>query len=226
MERPDFKAAYQRAHKDRASITDPSPMEFAFRFKDRNIAPRNVRPAKWKTPFKRDVNQYGKLDISSSCQIGGCRMDIVQSFHLSEKGWEYTFFDMDLLPLPEEALAFAREVLERFDQAIQKQSFREFHESISSKWKRDVSVRQMDETFRGFWEKKVRFPSSAGAVVVQQPTVITDDISSLAGYLDIVGYRAWFHMKLTYDPPGWKLYGIDVVVKDPKASPPEFVKTD
>jgi hypothetical protein len=151
---------------------------------------------------------------------------MTQEYFLGENGWQELINSIDLLPPPEYVKSFAHGAMERFNEAVQRKSFTEFYKQVSERWKKDVTVRQMDNAFRAFWEKKAVLVPLADIVVLQQPKLIAEEVFSINGYMDIKEYRAWFDMKLVYENAEWKLFGIDVVVKKPDTDPPNFVKKD
>jgi hypothetical protein len=226
MKHPEFTPAYNRARKAAQDARHTSLVEVAFRLKERGVDLDRASRGEWAMPFKREINEDANLVVSSTCEIAGHRLDMAQKFYLSVDGWKYWSFHMDLLPKPDEVKTFAREVLERFNEAIQKESFREFYKSISAKWRRDVSVRQLNNAFHQFWDKKIKLPTSAEIVVLQQPRMINDEISAIAGYINLTEQRAWFEMKLIYENPEWRLYGLNIVIKHPEGSPPDFIKVE
>jgi hypothetical protein len=226
MKLPEFNATYEQSRKPDPGGVYASIAEVAFRFKDRGVNLAKAPRSEWKTPFKREINEDANLLVSSTCEIAGHRLDMVQKFYLADNRWEQWAFHMDLLPHSGEVKSIVRGVLDRFNEAVQRRSFSEFHKSISARWRRDVTVEQMDNAFHGFWDKNVRLPTSSEIILIQEPKLTDDQISEFNGYLDLTEYRAWFHMKIIYENPEWKLFGLDLALKHPEASPPDFVKME
>jgi hypothetical protein len=123
-------------------------------------------------------------------------------------------FSASMAPMPDgaELNQLVRETLIMFNQAVQTQDFRAFYESISKVWQGQVSERRLHEAFQSFIDAKVDIssvkdldPRFEGA-----PRIDGDGVLHLRGEFPTQPHRTLFAMRLVYEAPRWKLFGIDV----------------
>lgn len=195
-------------------------VEIAFRLKDQDVPTNKTQLGSWKKPPRRRVDEFGTLRIGSTCDLAGHRLEMTQQYYLEASDWNYYAYSMDLLPSPQFVASFASDILKRFDAAIQEKSFASFYDHISARWKQQIKVQHLEAAFRGFWEKGVKLTTPSEVVIAQQPVTLDEDISEFYGYYDREDFRIWFQMKLAYEKPTWKLYGIDVSLAKPGTKPP------
>lgn len=117
-------------------------------------------------------------------------------------------------PIPPEAelRALVRENLLRFNEAIASQSFDAFYDSVSRKWQEQLTKGQLQRAFQPFIDQKV---SLAGVATIDPiwdapATVGTDGLLILSGHYPSEPYRTHFAIKLVYELPAWKLFGLEV----------------
>ena len=128
------------------------------------------------------------------------------------------FTDAVTQPVPPELelRKLVKENLLRFNEAIAANSFDDFYDSVAAKWQDQLTKGQLKRAFQPFVEKKV----SLAGIQTMDPvwdapvTVGTDGLLVLSGSYPTDPYRVHFSMKFLYELPTWKLFGLDVNLRN------------
>jgi len=124
------------------------------------------------------------------------------------------FTDAVTQPVPPEAEVrqIVQDNLLRFNDAIVAQSFDAFYDSVSAKWQDQLTKGQLQRAFQPFIDKKVTLDGirNIAPVFDNPPTVGTDGLLLVSGHYPTKPYRVHFALKLLYELPTWKLFGLDV----------------
>ena len=116
------------------------------------------------------------------------------------------------LPTDAEVQVLTRETLLAFNQAIRQQSFTEFYAGVSTAWQKQLTEGQLQRAFQPFIEKGVDLKGIAAlpAVIDPPPFISTDGLLMVSGHYPTQPYKVHFSLKYIYELPRWKLFGIDV----------------
>lgn len=134
--------------------------------------------------------------------------------HFSMVGKTVGFNSAVNQPMPPEAAikALATESLLQFNDAIQKQSFREFYETTSRAWQGQLTLGQLSRAFQPFIDSQVNIANIAGTepVLDPPPSINSEGILIVTGSYPTRPLRVVFQLKYVYELPKWRLFGLDV----------------
>lgn len=129
-------------------------------------------------------------------------------------------------PPPEKKI---RTMLERsllsFNDAIQRNDFADFYDSVSMAWQAQLTLKRLRDAFQPFVEMGINMAGIEGmeAVFEPAPAVNSDGLLVVSGYYPTTPYRLRFDLRYIYELPNWKLFAINVSVEavgDAAASEP------
>lgn len=114
-----------------------------------------------------------------------------------------------------------RDTLLAFDDAIAKRSFKEFYEGVSDKWKEQLTAGQLDRAFQPYIEHQYRISGvkDLHPIFDLPPAIDADGLMIVSGIYETKPFRTVFSMKFYYELPKWKLFGLDVNLRDPAGAP-------
>jgi hypothetical protein len=115
-------------------------------------------------------------------------------------------------PPEEEVRMLVRDNLLRFNNAIATESFDEFYDSVSRKWQEQLTKGQLQRAFQPFIDKKVSIAAvgETEAVLDAAPSVNSEGLLLVSGSYPTQPYRIFFTLKFYYELPAWKLFGLEV----------------
>lgn len=138
--------------------------------------------------------------------------------HFSLVGKGAAFSDALNQPMPDEQAIkqLVAETIRSFNDAIQQKSFADFYESVSAKWRSTLTERQLANAFQPFVDQGVNM---GGALAMEPildppPQITTDGLLLVTGHYPSKPYQVVFALKYIYELPNWKLFGIDVNLRN------------
>jgi hypothetical protein len=129
-------------------------------------------------------------------------------------------------PMPDdkEIRRLVRDSMNDFAQAVQKRDFSEFYQHVSNAWREKLTEPQLERAFKGFMDQEINLTG----VVDQTPIFDTQPVISTEGKLVIDGhypttpYEVLFSFKFTFEKPEWKLFGVEVNLRQAGKKPAEM----
>jgi hypothetical protein len=115
-------------------------------------------------------------------------------------------------PEEKELRRLIRENLLGFDQAVADRSFKAFYQTLSARWKDQLTEGQLERAFQPFIEHQFRVSGVANteAVLDRPPVLDSEGTLIVSGYYPTQPFKTIFSLKFIYEMPKWKLFGIDV----------------
>ena len=112
-----------------------------------------------------------------------------------------------------------QEILERsltlFGNAIKTQDFREFYSKVSQAWQNQLTEKQLQNAFQPFIDAKADIDIKTLTPVFDTPPAINSKgLLVLIGHYDTKPYVTTFNLRLIYEFPLWKLYGVEVQLRN------------
>lgn len=112
-----------------------------------------------------------------------------------------------------------QEIVERslilFGNAIKTHDFHEFYTKVSLTWQKQLTEKQLKTAFQPFIDAKVDINIKDYTPVFDTPPEINSEgLLVLVGHYDTKPYVTTFRLRLTYEFPQWKLYGLEVQLKN------------
>jgi len=107
-----------------------------------------------------------------------------------------------------------------FSQALERNDFGPFYQTISDKWKGQITREGMGSAFQPLIEQKTNFGNiqSLDPTFVAPPAIDQDGLLVATGSYPTEPDRARFELTYIYEAPTWKLFGIHVVPESSDAS--------
>ncbi|MBM3890940.1 MAG: hypothetical protein FJ388_17655 [Verrucomicrobia bacterium] len=120
------------------------------------------------------------------------------------------------VPPEDELRKLADKTLLDFNAAIQAKSFAKFYETISALWKSQITAEKFQSVFQEFIIKQINLSAIEGVAPVydEPPSINSDGVLVLSGYYPAKTLRVTFRLKFVYEHPEWRLFGINVSVKE------------
>jgi hypothetical protein len=186
---------------DYARVTKSSPwerkrtdIEAAYRLYENNIDPGSSARTEWQASFAPDISTECLIRAETYCDIGVLRIQIVQDLAMTTEGWKPVRINLDVIPNTQEQERLVRKIIDDFNSAIRHGSFDQFYNSISNRWRHEVTVPQLDTAFRPFLEKQLelKLNDNSSIVLVDKFLEITPEISQISGYFDLPEHRVWY----------------------------------
>ena len=122
-----------------------------------------------------------------------------------------------LMPGNEELIRLVRETLLAVDQSLAAKDFSPFYVSLSELWKSQTSVEELEDVFRGLIEGEAILTGVKDILPLFEPQPMIDEngILRAAGHFPTRPQVVGFDLQYLYEPPSWKLIGINVKFKEP-----------
>lgn len=119
------------------------------------------------------------------------------------------------LPGSEVTIALVRNTLQDFALAVNRRNFDRFYANISNLWQGQISAEKLAEIFRTFSDQQIDLTVLQGMQPVfdREPEINEQKILLLQGHYDTQPSVTRFTLKYIFEPPAWKLMGINVEVK-------------
>ncbi|MCA1559285.1 MAG: hypothetical protein LC804_03075 [Acidobacteria bacterium] len=105
------------------------------------------------------------------------------------------------------------ETMRSFSQALQRNDFDPFYETISDRWKRQITREGLSLAFQPLIEQKTNFANiqSLDPTFGAPPAIDQDGLLVATGVYPTEPDQARFKLSYIYEAPTWKLFGIHVV---------------
>jgi hypothetical protein len=173
-------------------------------------SPVSLEPAK--------IGKDGVCVANARVDLSPLQLRFTYLFVLASDGWKEAGREGELVPDARELERLSREALLGFDAAVRRRSFAEFHKGVSDKWKQQVTVEQLDAAFREFMEKQMVLQGLARApmTITTGPVESPDGLLILSGRCETKPFPTSFSLKYWHEDGQWRLFGIDVALKDEK----------
>jgi hypothetical protein len=122
--------------------------------------------------------------------------------------------DAELRQLVEAALLL-------FDEGVKAGGFDRLYDEISATWRDQVTKSKMKRAFQTFIDRKISVAHIQGqaATFSEPPAVTTEGLLTARGYYPGEPHQVLFGMKFMYEPPKWRLFGLDVSLAQPTTQP-------
>jgi hypothetical protein len=104
-----------------------------------------------------------------------------------------------------------------FGRAVKKKDFSKFYEDVASVWQKQTSPEKLAEVFSEFFDKGIDLPSVVKDMepIFNHPAAIgANDVLLIQGYYPTKPNRVIFKLKYLSEEGEWKLFGIDVNLKE------------
>ncbi len=133
-------------------------------------------------------------------------------FTLVGKG--LAFNDATHQPLPDEKTTalLVRDNLLQFNNAIRTRSFTDFYNFVAVAWQAQLTEKQLQRAFQGFIDQNVDISTikDLEPVFDNPPMISSDGLLLVSGHYPTKPYVVTFSLKFIYELPDWKLFGLDV----------------
>lgn len=149
-------------------------------------------------------------------------LPLVMEFARESTGWKVTHVrttnnptTLPALPTDQEIIRMTRESMALFSDAVAAGSFSTFHGSISQAWQKQVTIEQLEQTFRELIQNKVdlSFVKTAMPVPEQAPFIDTYGSLVLKEKYEQQQLPLRVQLKYKYESGTWKLFGIELSVQ-------------
>ena len=112
------------------------------------------------------------------------------------------------------------QTMRSFSQALQRNDFGPFYETISDRWKGQITGEGLSRAFQPLIDRKTDFANiqSLDPTFGAPPAIDQDGLLVATGFYPSEPDRAGFELSYIYEAPTWKLFGIHVVPERSGAS--------
>ncbi|HKB58555.1 MAG TPA: hypothetical protein VKC56_00775 [Gallionellaceae bacterium] len=119
------------------------------------------------------------------------------------------------VPDAREQTALAQDAMHHFALAVNARDFTGFHDYIAKAWRRDITVAQLDNAYRGFMDSRINLLplDHIAPRVEQEPQQRKNGTFFIKGYYPIKSAMVTFKFGYMYEPPNWKLVLANIHVK-------------
>lgn len=102
-----------------------------------------------------------------------------------------------------------------FNRAIQTGNFASFYQTISLAWQDQITPKRLKDAFQNFVDLHVNLGNlnMATPVFDVPPEISSDGVLLLQGHYPSAGAKPYFTLRYKYELPHWKLYGLDVQIR-------------
>ena len=170
------------------------------------------------------------------------RQEAENRFTVVGKGSDFNDVYHQPMPDSKQLADLVHDTLTTFNTAAQRADFHDFFNSVSEYWKNGLqpyrgaaadagnvnkdqfqsvqadsrlTEKMLKDHFQGFVDKKIELSSVAGLPpVFDRPPLITQNgFLDLYGHFDAPQYRVYFFLEYVYELPHWKLFGIEIELR-------------
>ncbi len=137
-------------------------------------------------------------------------------FSLVGRGASFTDSLNRPVPDQETVQQLVQETMTQFNAALISGSFTEFYQVLSRAWQVQLTERQLQRAFQTFIDRKVDLTEAMKleAVFEEQPKITTEGLLVISGHYPWSPFRVFFNLKYMHEQNQWKLFGIDVNLKN------------
>jgi len=102
-----------------------------------------------------------------------------------------------------------------FGNAIKTQNFHEFYSNVSMAWQNQLTEKQLQNAFHPFIDAKTDIDiKTLTPVFDASPEINSEGLLVIRGHYATKPYIANFRLRLIYEFPQWKLYGVEVQLRN------------
>lgn len=217
IEQGEIEKAYQStAEEFRARV---SKEEFESFLSDTALI--DFESAFWRSR-KRSIGGKGELEGTIKTKTGG--IIPIEIELVKEKGeWKISNIPKPKagliteeakkkIPEEKELITITNNSMLLFAQAIDRDDFSEFYESISKLWQSQTDKNELSEAFKGFVERGIDFTviKDKTPVFSEEPFIDEDGALTLIGYYPTEPHVIYFTLDYIFEYPDWQLFGIEV----------------
>ena len=145
------------------------------------------------------------------------RQDSTQETQFSPvgKGASFNSAESHEMPTPAVLQKLVENSLTIFNDAIQKQDFEEFYNNVSDAWQKQLTPKRLQNAFQGFIDNKVNLGSFQTLTPIYDtpPQVNSEGLLLVEGHYPTNPYQIHFVLRFSYQFPHWKLFGLDVQLR-------------
>jgi hypothetical protein len=138
----------------------------------------------------------------------------VSENRFSPLGRTLAFNDTATQPTPDDQAikGLVQDTMTDFAGSVARQDFSAFYKSTSKAWQRQISQEQLTRAFSGFIDRQVSLNGVADKEPIfdTPPIVSTDGLLMVSGHYATEPYEVIFVFKYLFEDPTWKLFGLDV----------------
>jgi hypothetical protein len=124
-------------------------------------------------------------------------------------------------PVPDEKAArrLVRDSMSDFAEAIQKRDFGDFYAHVSAAWRAKLTEAQLTKAFKGFTDQEINLTGVVNETPIfdTPPVISPDGLLLLNGHYPTNPYEVLFSLKFSYEKPEWKLFGVEVNLRQATA---------
>lgn len=136
-------------------------------------------------------------------------------FSLLGKGDAFTRSVNQEMPDEQRIQEIVKRSLTLFGNAVKMRDFHDFYNKVSLTWQKQLTEKQLQSAFQPFIDAKVDINIKDLTPVFDTPPEINSEgLLILVGRYDTKPYATVFRLRLTYEFPQWKLYGLEVQLKN------------
>jgi len=140
----------------------------------------------------------------------------IDQFSLVGKGDAFNTAASHEIPSLETIQKLTRDSLLLFNDAIQRQDFANFYSKVSQEWQDQLTLGQLQRAFQPFIDNKVDIHDieNLPPFFDKAPQVQSDGILIVEGHYPSKPLAAFFRLRFSYNFPYWKLFGVELQVRD------------
>jgi hypothetical protein len=136
-------------------------------------------------------------------------------FSLLGKGDAFTRSVNQEMPNDQRLQVIVEHSVTLFGNAIRTRDFHEFYSKVSLEWQKQLTEKKLQGAFQPFIDAKVDINIKGLPPVFDKPPEINSEgLLILIGHYDTKPYVTTFRLRLTYEFPQWKLYGVEVQLRN------------
>lgn len=132
-------------------------------------------------------------------------------------------FEEQNLPVPDEkeTRRLVKDAMNEFAQAIAKRDFSDFYAHVSNAWRAKLTETQLERAFKGFMDQEINLTGvvDQAPVLDAQPVISTDGLLLIDGHYPTSPYEVLFNFKFVFEKPEWKLFGVEVNLRQAGKKP-------
>jgi hypothetical protein len=224
-----IEEAYQSTSREFQAATSLE----AFKSFLNSTAIASYESASWSSRSKE--NNIGKLEGSIKTKDGGIipvKIQLVKEDNkwkilninkaegglIKEENAEKAERQKKEIPAENELIEMTNRSVLSLAEAIVKDDFTDFYNSVSNLWQNQTNPGEIRNTFKQFIEQNIdmRAIKNLAPVYKKDPYLDSNSLLIVEGYYPTTPSQVHFNLKYIFEPPEWKLFGIYVNTKQPE----------